>query len=300
MQLHPIADADAPIWPHRQTMQSSREDVYSERRLVQRQLEEAIDALRGAGAAYASVVEFPPSSIIVDERHSGRRLGERSSKMLDEHNEGVREHNEYRRRFSRYEWTLRGEDERARATAGDDRKMQTEDGGTGAPSLLVGTGWRVVEVALPAVPDDNSTRHALVSILPDAPVTLAFSDDSARVSGSSGCNRYRSSLHPSNSTDRSFETGYVGGTRMYCHSPEGVMEQEMAYTKFLTKMRFFYELVKGDDDGRQLVLLDSVTRAKGRTVPGDVVARFVEEPTEDGPGESGERIHISFAIWKSQ
>lgn len=88
---------------------------------------------------------------------------------------------------------------------------------------LPGTAWRVSGY--------NNGREAVVSLLPDTVLTMAF-DAEGRLSGTAGCNRYKAVYA---SEGKRIDIDNIGATRMVCGRPEGMMEQEAAFLRALEK-----------------------------------------------------------------
>lgn len=86
---------------------------------------------------------------------------------------------------------------------------------------LAGTSWRVTGY--------NNGRQAVVSVLADTQLTVAFAAD-GRVSGSAGCNNFTGTYTASGS---SLQFGPAATTRKMCARPEGVMAQEQQFLKAL-------------------------------------------------------------------
>lgn len=280
------SNIDASLGRQKQT---NNEDLHKERELIQQQLDEAMNSLQGASAAYSSVMEFPlafSSNMNTDDNSDGgtrQRHLKQSSEKLKNYNEAIQEYNENYRQFSRYEWAVREgrEDYNGMDNDGDERKMQID-------SPLIGNKWKAIEFAL------NDDPSLLMPILSDNHITLSFID-SGRIAGSSGCNRYHGSIQLS-TVENSFNTSFVGGTRMACPGAEGVMEQEKSFLEFMTGRTFYYEL--DEDDSGELVLLDATVRSKGHVVPGEIVARFipVSESVENASGERSVKATSDSAV----
>ena len=88
-------------------------------------------------------------------------------------------------------------------------------------TALAGTVWDVTGY--------NNGRQALVSVLADTSLTMAFSND-GKVTGSAGCNRYTAVYLVEGVK---LEFGPAAATRMMCARPEGIMEQEQLFLKAL-------------------------------------------------------------------
>jgi len=86
---------------------------------------------------------------------------------------------------------------------------------------LTATTWELVSYGL---------RERPRSVLPDTHVTLAFSENEGRLYGSAGCNRYFGGV---TLKGERLTIGQAGSTRMFCGSPEGLMEQEAEYLRTL-------------------------------------------------------------------
>jgi len=89
------------------------------------------------------------------------------------------------------------------------------------PQALAGTSWRVTGY--------NNGREAVVSLIADTNLTMAFSTD-GKASGSAGCNHY---IAPYTSEGPKLSFGAVASTRRMCAQPEGVMDQEQQFLKAL-------------------------------------------------------------------
>jgi heat shock protein HslJ len=88
-------------------------------------------------------------------------------------------------------------------------------------TALAGTAWSVTGY--------NDGRQALVSVLADTSLTMAFSND-GKAAGSAGCNRYTAGYSVEGAK---LEFGPPAATRMICPRPDGVMEQEQLFLKAL-------------------------------------------------------------------
>ena len=86
---------------------------------------------------------------------------------------------------------------------------------------LAGTSWRVTGY--------NNGKQAVVSVLADTSLTMAFSAE-GKVSGSAGCNHYTASYA---SEGQKLSLGPAAATRKMCASPERIMEQEQQFLKAL-------------------------------------------------------------------
>ena len=84
-------------------------------------------------------------------------------------------------------------------------------------SDLAGSAWSAVNY--------NNGREAVVGLLADTTLTVAFGDDGS-ISGSAGCNNFRGGYTVDGAT---IAIGPLATTRMMCPTPEGVMEQEAAF-----------------------------------------------------------------------
>ena len=89
------------------------------------------------------------------------------------------------------------------------------------------------------------------ALIPDTRITLRFEGD--QVKGSAGCNSYGGGY--TLGQDGSLQIGPVAITEMYCMSPEGVMDQEYAYTEFLVGA------AKVSRDGDRLTIEDGAGEA---------------------------------------
>jgi heat shock protein HslJ len=91
-------------------------------------------------------------------------------------------------------------------------------------TALAGTAWSVTGY--------NNGRQALVSVLADTSLTMAFSND-GKVTGSAGCNRYTAGYL---AEGVKLEFRPAAATRMMCVRPLGIMEQEQQFLKALEKV----------------------------------------------------------------
>ena len=89
------------------------------------------------------------------------------------------------------------------------------------PSTLAGTAWRVTGY--------NNGKQAVVSVLADTALTIAFDAD-GRASGSAGCNNFTGSYIQDGDK---VTFGPAASTRRMCARPEGIMEQEARFLKAL-------------------------------------------------------------------
>ena len=100
---------------------------------------------------------------------------------------------------------------------------------------LAGTSWRVTGY--------NNGRQAVVGVLRDTTLTMAFTDG-GKVSGSAGCNNFMGTYQASGS---SLTFGPAAATRKMC-APEGVMEQEQQF------LRALETVATGSQEGNRLEL----------------------------------------------
>jgi heat shock protein HslJ len=89
------------------------------------------------------------------------------------------------------------------------------------PQGVAGSSWRVTGY--------NNGKQAVVSVLGDTTLTMAFSAD-GRVSGSAGCNNYSGTYTATGST---LSFGPAASTRKMCAQPERIMEQEQQFLQAL-------------------------------------------------------------------
>lgn len=122
------------------------------------------------------------------------------------------------------------------------------------PAPLVGTLWVATGY--------NNGRGAVVSLLADTEITATFGEDGT-LSGSSGCNTYTTGYQVDGNT---ITIAPAALTMRMCETPEGIMEQEIAYLNALTTAATFE--IRGD-------------RLELRTADGALVASFVAQPAEE-------------------
>lgn len=104
---------------------------------------------------------------------------------------------------------------------------------------LVGTNWNVLSY--------NNGKGGLTSPLAGTEITLLFAGDGT-VSGAAGCNNYTGSYTVDGSA---ISISPLAMTRMMCAEPEGVMDQEFAFTNALQQAATF--AIAGSD----LTLIDA-------------------------------------------
>ncbi len=104
---------------------------------------------------------------------------------------------------------------------------------------LVGTNWNVMTY--------NNGKGGLTTPLAGSEISLLLAEDGT-VSGAAGCNRYSGGYQVDGN---SITIGPLVTTRMMCNEPEGVMDQEFAFTNALQQAASFEIL------GAELTLLDA-------------------------------------------
>jgi heat shock protein HslJ len=118
-----------------------------------------------------------------------------------------------------------------------------------SPGTLTEKTWQLTAYA-----DGEGNQ---VSVHAGTEVTAFFGGD-GMITGSAGCNRY---FAPYNLNGSGISVGPVGSTRMFCSTPEGVMEQERAYLAALEEASLVS--VQGDAltirDGEGMTLLTFVS-----------------------------------------
>jgi heat shock protein HslJ len=85
------------------------------------------------------------------------------------------------------------------------------------PQTLAGSSWDVISY--------NNGNQAVVSVIVGTELTAVFGEDGS-LTGSAGCNNYTTTFE---ATETTITIGPAASTRMFCESPEGVMEQEGQY-----------------------------------------------------------------------
>lgn len=106
------------------------------------------------------------------------------------------------------------------------------------PLPFTGTNWTLESI--------STGNGAVSSVIAGTVIDAAFSGD-GKVTGSAGCNRYFAD-YTLNGTSLRF--GPAGATKMYCHDPAGVMQQEQDYLAALGAVGS-YRI-----EGSRLTLLD--------------------------------------------
>jgi heat shock protein HslJ len=96
-----------------------------------------------------------------------------------------------------------------------------------APDPLAGTRWTVTNM--------YNGKGAVAGVIAGTTITLEF-DRAGRVSGSAGCNTYSANYRASGT---SLSIDAPGSTKMFCETPEGVMQQEQSFLTTLTAARTF-------------------------------------------------------------
>lgn len=125
---------------------------------------------------------------------------------------------------------------------------------------LVGSSWLARKIVL----DADIT----------APITLEFDLENGMIRGNTGCNNYSGRLD--NWADESFSTaGQFMTTRMGCE--DELMEQEMAFLRFLMDKTFFYKIIDTNEHV-ELVWFDDLPSSDNEG--GSIVARFVSSTSE--------------------
>jgi heat shock protein HslJ len=92
---------------------------------------------------------------------------------------------------------------------------------------LAGTRWNVTNF--------NNGAGAVVGVIDGTQITLAF-ESGGRVSGQAGCNTYSAGYQASGST---LSVTMPAATKLFCDSPEGVMQQEQQYLAALQSAATF-------------------------------------------------------------
>ncbi|KAF1076173.1 hypothetical protein MKMG_01544 [Methanogenium sp. MK-MG] len=107
----------------------------------------------------------------------------------------------------------------------------------------------------------NNGQGGVVSPLANTTITAVFGAD-GQVTGSAGCNNYFASYTVS---DMEMTIGPAGSTKMYCASPEGVMEQESRYLALMGDVATFERAPKTltlRDAGGSILLTYTVAQPK--------------------------------------
>ncbi|MDD5391893.1 MAG: META domain-containing protein [Thiothrix sp.] len=96
-------------------------------------------------------------------------------------------------------------------------------------STLPGTSWQVR--------DYNNGREAIVGNANTPNMNVTFAKD-GRVTGNGGCNGFFAT-YTHNPNDNSIKISQIGATKMFCHRPEGVMQDEADFLKALASAKTF-------------------------------------------------------------
>ena len=95
----------------------------------------------------------------------------------------------------------------------------------------------------------------LQEILENSKITAEFQE--GKIHGTAGCNNYFSAF---NIKENIIEMGPVGATRKMCHSPEGIMEQEMNFFEALEEAYNFEiktnQLIILNDKRKSILIFD--------------------------------------------
>lgn len=149
--------------------------------------------------------------------------------------------------------TLRGDDARA---FGSSMSYGYEDPAEGDDQELplIGTSWTALKIG----PTEEFIE----------PITLSF--HSGRITGSTGCNRYRGEFELLSNEDGALSIkDNFSTTRMFCN---GKMEQERNFITFLENGTVFYEIISNE-----LIFYDYVPGIAGGSSRGEILARFEED-----------------------
>lgn len=137
---------------------------------------------------------------------------------------------------------------------GDTLELRTADGALVASYKaaetvsLPGTAWDVINY--------NNGNEAVVSVILGSSLTAVFDEDGT-LSGSAGCNNYTTSYEIDGDN---ITIGPAATTRMFCETPEGIMDQEAQYLAALETAATY------SIDGERMEM---------RTADGAMVANFV-------------------------
>ena len=101
------------------------------------------------------------------------------------------------------------------------------------PAALAGTHWDVLYY--------NNGKDAMTTPLNGSEISMLFGKD-GQVSGTTGCNSYTAQYQVSGDN---LTIGLAAATRMYCGSPEGVMDQEADFIAALGNVAKY--AIQGDD-----------------------------------------------------
>ncbi len=112
---------------------------------------------------------------------------------------------------------------------------------------LEGRPWLLTAYAVP---------DAVTSLIPDTQITAQFAN--GNMSGSAGCNNYFASY---TLEGNAVTFGPAGATKMYCETPEGLMQQEAAFLSAIEKAASYRV------EGRTLTFFDA---------NGQIVLQFVQ------------------------
>jgi heat shock protein HslJ len=103
-------------------------------------------------------------------------------------------------------------------------KLSLEDS-SGEPRLVFEAQSQVLSDTSWTVLTYNNGKQAVVSVINGSEITAAF-DGEGQLTGNAGCNEYSASYRTSEDT---ISIGPPSSTRMFCQTPEGVMDQEALY-----------------------------------------------------------------------
>ena len=94
-------------------------------------------------------------------------------------------------------------------------------GCTTSTAALENTTW---------VLESYGEQENLQAVLAGSEITAEFDGTEGQVAGSAGCNRYFGGYKVKKNE---LSISMLASTEMYCHDPEGVMDQEMQYLRTL-------------------------------------------------------------------
>ena len=208
------------------------QEKINRKKALQYELQRVQEAMEGQSAAYASLMELPD-----DSEHLNRHLSE--------YHGHVQEFNERYRQYSRYEWALRQEEEKATEPDGTyflfskeedvslKGRMATSTSSItrqiDIPSSLFETNWQVVQITL-----TNTTET------PQYRITLSINGD--MITGETGCNFYRARVFFYQ--NKVFQIGSLATTRMACEPDK--MELEGEFVRFMQYTKFKWDIVDGE------------------------------------------------------
>jgi heat shock protein HslJ len=250
VDMHPSTSYIQWLLHQQQSMtNASRDDNNNSHRrrrklkIIEEQLQRAMEHIEGTSAVYAPFFEFPlpliegepiinndnlhHNNVDNNDDHHHRRL---IKQYLQRHNDAVQEYNERYRQFSRYERALQNEQSLSSSfdkinttitTATATTTTSRLDPQSSILSSLHGTKWQATELYIASNNHKATSNYQLQAPLVNHhPITLEFdaTDDNNNIQpqnyiitgSTSGCNRYIGSIYQTIDTNTLVNSFYIG------------------------------------------------------------------------------------------